>query len=170
MHVDVITGTCTCGPGFVGELCDQHCTSGFFGINCQQVCECDKYNSEGCDPVTGKCICKPNWKGMVVLLLSLYKGFALKSGVFSLLNKNYNMFLRHVIWVHLVVYQSGNSPSPKAGMGIPNKASFLKDRCTSTIRRVLKNVFLTCFDAFTSFILLTTFIDYLSVISCFNQI
>lgn len=63
-----LTGTCTCGAGFTGELCDRKCDLGWFGHNCQQVCQCDEENSDGCDSVTGRCICKTSWKGIVLYL------------------------------------------------------------------------------------------------------
>lgn len=60
----VLLGSCTCGAGFTGEYCESKCHQGYFGINCEQVCQCEEGRHLGCDPVTGKCICKPEWKGI----------------------------------------------------------------------------------------------------------
>lgn len=77
LHVDFVLlcsvcmnfiGTCTCGAGFTGDSCDRHCDFDFFGHNCQQVCQCSEDNSNGCNPITGRCLCKSPWKGIVVFL------------------------------------------------------------------------------------------------------
>ena len=39
------------------------CNRGLYGIGCSYRCDCMHANADGCDPVTGKCICKPGWKG-----------------------------------------------------------------------------------------------------------
>jgi len=57
-------GTCTCPPGYMGELCERKCESGWFGLECSLVCNCHDDNSIGCDPVTGACLCKPEWGGV----------------------------------------------------------------------------------------------------------
>ena len=57
-------GTCTCPPGYMGELCERKCESGWFGLECSLVCNCHDDNSVGCDPVTGACLCKPEWGGV----------------------------------------------------------------------------------------------------------
>ena len=36
---------------------------GRFGLGCSYTCDCDTRHSEGCDHVTGQCICKHGWKG-----------------------------------------------------------------------------------------------------------
>lgn len=64
----ILLGSCTCGPGFTGPLCDQQCDHNSFGPSCEQICQCDENNSIGCDPISGKCICKPEWKGNVLSL------------------------------------------------------------------------------------------------------
>merc|ERR1711963_1099788 len=40
------------------------CNRGLYGIGCSYRCDCMHANADGCDPVTGKCICKPGWKGV----------------------------------------------------------------------------------------------------------
>lgn len=74
MFYCVLLGSCTCGAGFTGEFCDSKCHQGYFGINCEQVCQCQDGHHLGCDPVTGKCTCKPEWKGIfcVLFLKSLH--------------------------------------------------------------------------------------------------
>lgn len=62
----MLLGSCTCGAGFTGEYCESKCHQGYFGINCEQVCQCEDGHHLGCDPVTGKCICKPDWKGTYI--------------------------------------------------------------------------------------------------------
>jgi hypothetical protein len=60
----LLQGTCTCAPGYMGELCERKCESGWFGQECSLVCNCHDDNSIGCDPVTGACLCKPEWGGV----------------------------------------------------------------------------------------------------------
>jgi hypothetical protein len=62
--VFLFKGTCTCAPGYMGELCERKCESGWFGLECSLVCNCHDDNSIGCDPVTGTCLCKPEWGGV----------------------------------------------------------------------------------------------------------
>uniref|UniRef100_A0A663M1U5 Laminin subunit alpha-2 n=1 Tax=Athene cunicularia TaxID=194338 RepID=A0A663M1U5_ATHCN len=61
---------CTaCPPGYEGQYCER-CSSGYVGNpqtpggSCQE-CECDQYGSlpVPCDPVTGRCTCKPGFTG-----------------------------------------------------------------------------------------------------------
>ncbi|KAM6406959.1 laminin subunit alpha-2 isoform 4-T4 [Pluvialis apricaria] len=61
---------CTaCPPGYEGQYCER-CSSGYTGNpqapggSCQE-CECDQYGSlpVPCDPVTGRCTCKPGFTG-----------------------------------------------------------------------------------------------------------
>lgn len=58
-------GTCTCAAGFTGPLCKDKCQTGYYGADCQEVCQCEDDHNLGCDPITGKCICQPEWKGKV---------------------------------------------------------------------------------------------------------
>ena len=62
-------GTCTCSPGYTGDLCQNRCEKGYFGFNCSQNCQCDDDNSIDCDHVTGRCRCKPEWRGLYYLAL-----------------------------------------------------------------------------------------------------
>lgn len=68
----VFLGSCTCGAGFTGEHCESKCPQRFFGLNCEQVCQCEEGHHVGCDPVTGKCLCKPEWKGITFVYLQFF--------------------------------------------------------------------------------------------------
>ncbi|XP_060570647.1 fibrillin-2-like isoform X2 [Ruditapes philippinarum] len=61
---------CDCIKGFKENAdgqCVAECPSNTFGENCTEQCNCLAINAENteqtCDTVTGKCRCKPNWKG-----------------------------------------------------------------------------------------------------------
>ena len=56
-------GSCSCSAGYRGERCDETCAEGRFGLNCNQTCDCQKDNTYACDPVTGACQCKANFRG-----------------------------------------------------------------------------------------------------------
>jgi hypothetical protein len=53
-----VAGTCSCFPGYKGELCDAACDAAEWGENCENRCAC-----ESCDPVTGECVCPAGWTG-----------------------------------------------------------------------------------------------------------
>ena len=54
---DTATGNCSCLPNRSGRRCDE-CKPGYYGYpNCRK-CDCNEAGSTGCDPVTGRCICK----------------------------------------------------------------------------------------------------------------
>lgn len=40
------------------------CSSGFYGQNCQEVCQCSA-NSVSCDHIDGSCTCSAGWEGAV---------------------------------------------------------------------------------------------------------
>lgn len=67
----MLLGSCTCGAGFTGEYCEIKCEQGYFGINCEQICQCQDGHNLGCDPITGKCICKEEWKGTSIYFILL---------------------------------------------------------------------------------------------------
>ena len=50
---DPVTGGCVCGPGYLGDACQDTCASGSWGEDCQNQCECDK--GQLCHHVTGQC-------------------------------------------------------------------------------------------------------------------
>ncbi|XP_060576563.1 fibrillin-1-like isoform X2 [Ruditapes philippinarum] len=61
---------CDCIKGFKENAdghCVAECSGNTFGENCTEQCDCVATNAENeeqtCDTVTGKCRCKPNWKG-----------------------------------------------------------------------------------------------------------
>lgn len=68
----VSIGSCTCGAGYTGEFCESKCEQGYFGKNCGQVCQCEESHHFGCDPITGRCICKPEWRGINIIFNKLY--------------------------------------------------------------------------------------------------
>ncbi|XP_076369513.1 agrin-like isoform X2 [Tachypleus tridentatus] len=69
---DPISNQCSCKPGVGGLRCDR-CEPGFWGIHkiaegnsgCIS-CGCSEYGSvrDDCEQTTGRCVCKPNIKGM----------------------------------------------------------------------------------------------------------
>ena len=59
---DKVTGSCLCGLGRTGSKCDRVCESGRFGPNCGHTCQCGEH-SDGCDPVSGCCSCRPGYYG-----------------------------------------------------------------------------------------------------------
>ena len=58
-----ILGKCQCTAGYKGRDCEVPCERGRYGIGCAYRCDCEHANSEGCDHVTGKCICNSGWRG-----------------------------------------------------------------------------------------------------------
>lgn len=80
LHVLVLLpGFCTCAAGFSGPHCEYKCVIGTFGQNCSQTCDCEDGHHNYCDPVTGKCICKPEWKGVYLFFSSVPAYFDLLS-------------------------------------------------------------------------------------------
>lgn len=55
--------TCGCCPtaGWQGLDCSILCSSGTWGLGCNQTCLCA--NGAACDPVDGICTCSPGWRG-----------------------------------------------------------------------------------------------------------
>merc|ERR1719239_1804290 len=60
-----VDGTCTCKPGFIGDICDSECPEGYYGANCAQACTCEHENTESCNNVDGTCTCKPGFFGNI---------------------------------------------------------------------------------------------------------
>lgn len=52
-------GPCLC-PGWQGVDCSIPCSSGTWGLSCNQTCQCA--NGAACDPVNGTCTCSPGWR------------------------------------------------------------------------------------------------------------
>lgn len=42
-------------------LCFPECPAGTWGINCREQCHCS--DTATCNPVNGKCVCLPGWRG-----------------------------------------------------------------------------------------------------------
>lgn len=51
---------CSCSPGWQGVDCSIPCSSGTWGLSCNQTCQCA--NEAACDPVNGSCTCSPGWR------------------------------------------------------------------------------------------------------------
>ncbi|PWA20179.1 hypothetical protein CCH79_00003680 [Gambusia affinis] len=90
---DKVTGKCLCLPGWIGENCQSEplydrtltlkgrwkerpsshnlnlwlhffsnpCSEGFFGDRCERRCDCA--HSSSCHHMTGRCECRPGWRG-----------------------------------------------------------------------------------------------------------
>lgn len=59
--VCVAPNECQCDPGYHGDDCARACPSGFWGLQCMEVCDCGE--SGTCDPVNGTCQCSPGLRG-----------------------------------------------------------------------------------------------------------
>ncbi|GLD72148.1 multiple epidermal growth factor-like domains protein 11, partial [Lates japonicus] len=46
--------------GWQGVDCSIPCSSGTWGLSCNQTCQCA--NGAACDPVNGTCTCSPGWR------------------------------------------------------------------------------------------------------------
>lgn len=49
-----------CFPGWQGVDCSIPCSSGTWGLSCNQTCQCA--NEAACDPLNGSCTCSPGWR------------------------------------------------------------------------------------------------------------
>ena len=47
-------GSCECGPGYRGLMCESRCSAGSWGPGCGGECECGP--GRECHPVTGDCV------------------------------------------------------------------------------------------------------------------
>lgn len=45
----------------IGASCETRCPRGFFGEQCDKMCDCK--NKASCRPDTGKCVCERGWHG-----------------------------------------------------------------------------------------------------------
>ena len=68
---DPVTGVCTCGPGHYGEKCEMTCKQGNHGMACVNICACVGPHVEGCEAETGRCICKPGFRGNWFIVFNL---------------------------------------------------------------------------------------------------
>ncbi|XP_063402083.1 multiple epidermal growth factor-like domains protein 10 isoform X2 [Mytilus trossulus] len=51
---------CKCPFGWKGDCCNEACNYQYFGVDCQEKCECE---NGICNHVTGNCTCQPGWTG-----------------------------------------------------------------------------------------------------------
>lgn len=58
---DPVSGSCQCGLGWTGDMCDAPCPDGKFGPNCIHKCICQ--NGASCDKISGCCQCPEGWYG-----------------------------------------------------------------------------------------------------------
>ena len=68
---DVISGACTCLPGFYGYNCEKQCNEGFYGKECQRVCSCS--HSAQCDAVGFILLYEPQFDETFELYMSSQK-------------------------------------------------------------------------------------------------
>ena len=54
-----VDGMCVCA-GWQGVDCSIPCSSGTWGLGCNETCVCA--NGAACDPVNGTCTCAPGWQ------------------------------------------------------------------------------------------------------------
>ena len=55
-----VTGKCDCEPGLNGLHCHHGCIHPYYGMNCDQTCDCIHGQ---CDPINGTCTCNRSWVG-----------------------------------------------------------------------------------------------------------
>lgn len=48
--------------GLMGDLCNQYCPEGSWGVDCAFRCTCQMENSK-CQATTGDCVCHPGFTG-----------------------------------------------------------------------------------------------------------
>ena len=58
---NIVTGRCTCSPGFLGPTCQETCPEGRYGDTCAESCPC--VNGGRCDVTTGTCRCPAGFTG-----------------------------------------------------------------------------------------------------------
>ena len=73
----MLVGKCSCTAGFKGKSCEIPCERGRYGIGCAYRCKCEHANSDGCDHITGKCICNSGWRGSFVFNLKIITAYDL---------------------------------------------------------------------------------------------
>lgn len=61
-----VTGACLCPAGFGGVSCELGCKPGTYGSGCALKCNCNENNTLKCDSLTGECVCKTSWQGIVL--------------------------------------------------------------------------------------------------------
>lgn len=52
---------CNCAKGFIGEKCENKCSSDRFGLNCTEICRCK--NGGNCHHISGECSCAAGFTG-----------------------------------------------------------------------------------------------------------
>lgn len=93
-----VTGECQCPPGLTGQLCNESCPLGSWGIGCAELCNCSSNGGGGkCNPVTGFCECSAGWMGRNCEFGLILKNFFVRN-LLSASLKNFFSFIRMPFW------------------------------------------------------------------------
>lgn len=96
---------CVCFSGWQGVDCSILCSSGTWGLSCNQTCMC--LNRAACDPIDGSCSCAPGWMGKYCQLPCVVSYEYYQLCYFHLLLATHNIFVLTVcreIWIVCVCF------------------------------------------------------------------